>query len=49
MTVYNVAHASFVYDRFTQSTNFKTDFNFRNILLRMAVASGYIAQNVLNR
>jgi hypothetical protein len=47
--VYNVARASFVYDKFTQSTNFKYDFNLRKILLRMTLASGCFAQNVLSR
>jgi len=47
--VYNVATASFVYGKFTQSINFKSDFNLRKSLLRMTVASGYFAQNVLKR
>jgi len=49
MMVYNVVPASFVYDKFTQSTNFKSDFNLRKILLRMTLASGCFAQNILNR
>lgn len=49
MKVYSVAPASFVYDKFTQNTNFKSDFNLRNIWLRMTLASGCFAQNVLNR
>jgi len=47
--VCSVAPDSFVYDKFTQSTNFQSDFNLRKSLLRMTVASGYFAQNVLNR
>ena len=49
MMAYNVVPASFVYDKFTQIANFKSDFNLRKSLLRTTLASGCFAQNVLGR